>query len=166
MKYLFSIVVFLFCLHCFSQTNFIKHKVSKGETVTQIAKEYQVSTAEIYKYNPEAQNALSVDSVLMIPTKNSQFVGGNADSFFEYEVKNQETLYGISKKWGVSIDLIEKSNPNIALAGGLKVGDVLKIPTSKHTVVSDSFKFKSDTLFILLKQKKHLLALQNNMEFQ
>lgn len=154
MKYLFSIVVFLFCLHCFSQTNFIKHKVSKGETVTQIAKEYQISAAEIYKYNPEAQNVLSVDSILIIPTKNNQFVNGNADGFFEYEVKNQETLYGISKKWGVSVDLIEKSNPDIALGGGLKVGAVLKIPTTKHKVVSESIQLKSDTLFHLVKTKE------------
>lgn len=76
-----------------------------------------------------------------------------------HTVKSQETKYGISKLYGVSIEELEKLNPDIK--SGLKLGTVLVIPDTKavnkskgepqrnfiiHTVG------KGETLYALAKQ--------------
>lgn len=47
----------------------------------------------------------------------------------EHTVESQETVYGISKQYGISIEDLQKLNPEIKK--GLKKGMVLKIPESK-----------------------------------
>nr|MBP6586057.1 LysM peptidoglycan-binding domain-containing protein [Flavobacterium sp.] len=37
-------------------TNYKKHTVQKGETITQIAQKYKVTPYDIYRLNPDAQN--------------------------------------------------------------------------------------------------------------
>lgn len=45
-----------------------------------------------------------------------------------HTVQPKETIYGISKKYGISQDELSKANPNIT-ARGIQPGDVLNIPT-------------------------------------
>ncbi|MCD4664953.1 MAG: LysM peptidoglycan-binding domain-containing protein [Bacteroidales bacterium] len=55
--------------------------------------------------------------------------GITEELFFYHIVKKQETLYGISQKYGVSIEKIEELNPD--LEEYLKEGQTLKIPVIK-----------------------------------
>ena len=154
MKYLITICLLFLCFLSFAQPKTIKHQVEKGETVTQIARKYQVTPYDIYRLNPDAQSSLAVDTILLIPVSEASKDPNNTNQpFFEHIVLNQETLYGISKKWGVSIESIEKNNPRIQENGGLKIGDVLKIPNNKSFEV-DAFKTKFDTLFHIVKPKE------------
>uniref|UniRef100_UPI00404B34B4 LysM peptidoglycan-binding domain-containing protein n=1 Tax=Flavobacterium sp. TaxID=239 RepID=UPI00404B34B4 len=140
----------------FSQpkTSYLKHTVLQGETITQIAKKYQVTPYDIYKLNPEAKSSISINSILLIPVTEKQPSSVQANnSFYAYEVKTQETLYGISKQTGVSIETIEAYNPEIA-KNGLQPGDVLKIPTSTNSFKVATFENKADTLFHIIKQKE------------
>ena len=59
MKFL-EVLVLLFCFHLgFAQNqNVIKHKVAKGETITQISKKYSVTPYDIFKLNPDAQKGI------------------------------------------------------------------------------------------------------------
>ena len=47
----------------------IKHKVQKGETVIIISKKYNVTPSDIYKLNPDAQNGVEENTILIIPNK-------------------------------------------------------------------------------------------------
>jgi LysM repeat protein len=158
MKSIYSIFLVLLWYGAFAQpkNNFIKHTVEKGETITEIARKYKVTPFDIYQLNPEAKTSLQVNSVLKIPVELDTTISADysKNDFFEYEVKSQETLYGISKKFGVSIASIEKSNPEIFSLRGLNPGDRIKIPNSndKHQVAS--FKIVNDTLFHIVKQKE------------
>ena len=51
--------------------NFTKHKVVKGETITEIAQKYNCKPSDIYNLNPDAQNGIQLDSILIIPTSKS-----------------------------------------------------------------------------------------------
>jgi len=108
--FLFSLI-FLFALPVQSQ---IKHVVAKGETVFQIAKKYEVTPFDIYRLNPDAKNGVKENTTLLIPN-------GSVNKAIKHVVGEKETLFGISKKYNVSVSDIENWN-KVALQNGLKIG--------------------------------------------
>jgi LysM repeat protein len=58
-------------------------------------------------------------------------------SEIEHTVEPKETLYSLSKKYGVSADEIKLSNEQIAVSG-LQVGMIVKIPGTKKINVNES----------------------------
>lgn len=132
MKFFQYIVCFLFFSFnvVFAQTqNYIKHKVQKGENLTQIAKKYDVTTSEIIKLNPDAQKSIELDTVLLIPNKaKSQVLTQKT-----HTVLAKETLYSLSKLYDISIDDLQNANIN-SLKEGLKIGLVLNIPSKGKNV--------------------------------
>lgn len=108
--FLFSLI-FFFALPIKSQ---IKHVVAKGETVTQIAKKYEVTTFDIYRLNPDAKNGVQENTTLLIPKATS----GKA---VLHVVGEKETLFGIAKKYNISVSDLETWN-KATLQNGLKKG--------------------------------------------
>lgn len=128
------------------------HFINSGETLTAISKVYNVSIEEITAENPSLANGLKADMVIRIPQKpvavnqqpattepkpvsdntvkpvvsNSQKASDS--DFHYYTVKKQETLYGISKQYDVSVEDIINANPGF---DGLKDGMELRIPKHK-----------------------------------
>jgi len=120
------IVVLMFATSVFGQ-NYTKHKVAKGETITQIAQKYKVTPYDIYKLNPDSQSGIQPDAILLIP-KSIEKVTSNEVPFKEktYTVKAKETLYSIAKENNVEISDLEEANPFLK-TDGLQPGQVLKI---------------------------------------
>lgn len=120
------IVVLMFTTSVFGQ-NYTKHKVAKGETITQIAQKYKVTPYDIYKLNPDSQSGIQPDAILLIP-KSIEKVASNEVPFKEktYTVKAKETLYSIAKENNVEISDLEEANPFLK-TDGLQPGQVLKI---------------------------------------
>jgi len=131
------------------------HFVKKGETLAAIAKVYNVSVEEISADNPVIMQGLKSDMVLRIPQRsivaipdsdtrpkteikteqakpaeNQKVQNKPADdpNYILYQVKKQETLYGISKQYNVSVDDIIHANPGF---DGLKDGMEIRIPKKK-----------------------------------
>ncbi len=116
----------MFATSVFGQ-NYTKHKVAKGETITQIAQKYKVTPYDIYKLNPDSQSGIQPDAILLIPksienvTSNTALYKGKS-----HEVKAKETLYSIAKQNNVEISDLEEANPFLK-TDGLQPGQVLKI---------------------------------------
>lgn len=106
---------------------FTKHKVVKGETITQIAQKYNCTPSEIYNLNPDAQNGIQLDALLVIPIGKTTFSSNNT-----HIVAAKETLYSISKLYSMSVEDIQNANLAI-LSEGLKVGQNLVIPIKSAT---------------------------------
>lgn len=135
------IVLFFFSVGVFSQEKFTKHKISKGENITVIAKKYGVKVKDIQDANPNAPKVLKLNSVLLIPNKNvrtaqkspqnevskTQNIANNTPG--SHEVLQKETLWGIAKKYNVSVDELKKANPALE-TDGLKIGQHLNIPSN------------------------------------
>jgi LysM repeat protein len=117
--------------YLFSQNSFINHKIEKGETLTQICNKYEVSSQEVLKLNPDAVSGLKEGSYLIIPklapTKKS--VVKKESTVIEHIVEPKETLFGISKKFDITIDELLAANP--ILKEGLKEGQTIIIPSPK-----------------------------------
>ncbi len=97
----------------------LTHKVLKGETIYEIAREYSVQPRILMAYNNLRKSKLRVGQILRIPG------GTHADNFIYHTVKRGDTLTKISKQYGVPIERIQNSNN---FADGLKVGDRVAIP--------------------------------------
>ncbi len=128
------IVLFFFSVGVFSQEKFIKHKISKGENLTVIAKKYGVKAKDIQEANPNAPKVLKLNSVLLIPNKNAKSAPNPVQSVANntpgtHEVLQKETLWGISKKYNVSVDDLKKVNPALETEG-LKIGQQIIIPSN------------------------------------
>ncbi|TDO69958.1 cell wall-associated NlpC family hydrolase [Flavobacterium chryseum] len=135
---IYRLVVMLLFFSCsvFSQEKYIKHTISKGENITVIAKKYGVKPKAIIEANPNAPKILKLNSVLLIPNTNqantkvvavSETVVNNNPG--AHEVLAKETLWGISKKYNVSVEDLKKANPLLETEG-LKVGQQIAIPSN------------------------------------
>lgn len=130
------VILFFLSFGAFAQENFIKHKISQGDNLTVIAKKYGVKTKDIADANPNAPKILKLNSILLIPNKNkkaavskSNSVAENTNSTGSHEVLQKETLWGISKKYNVSVDDLKKANPLLETEG-LKIGQLITIPSN------------------------------------
>jgi cell wall-associated NlpC family hydrolase len=129
------VLAFVFCsVSVFSQEKNIKHSIVKGETISSIADKYNVSTTAIYKLNPKAKKTLQLNQVLLIPNSESN----NAKDKVEVVTKSteinhvvlpKETLYGITKQFKTTQELLYKANPQLE-SEGLKIGQSIVIPSS------------------------------------
>ncbi len=69
MKY---IVILFFSLallstSAYAQGKYKKHQVLKVETVIDISKKYKVTPHDIYRLNPDSQNGIQENAILLIP---------------------------------------------------------------------------------------------------
>lgn len=128
-------------------TGDILHVVVQGQTLYSISRLYGVSLEGIEKLNPEVKyDSLQVNQVLKIPKTdkkdNAVTAVDESSKYIIHTVANQETLYSLSKKYNVSQEDIQKTNPEIQQYG-LKAGQVIRIPRAEipakssgtHTVV-------------------------------
>lgn len=116
------------------------HTVKKGETVYSIATHYNTTVKDIYSFNPSATEGIKVGDNLRI-------VKPTSASYFSHTVAPKETLYSLSKTYGVTIEQILNANPGLS-AENLKEGKFIAIPavTKTHTVKA------KETLYSIHKQ--------------
>ena len=146
-------------------TKYIMHVVKFGETLTKIAKKYGVSTSDILKINPSlTADNLNPEQILRIPNFNNKKVLTNSDSESYkqipvvevkpnlkpksghlHTVEHGQTIYGISKMYGVKVEEIQKWNQltdyNIKIGSQLIVADQTKIK-SDITTTAEPLKVK------------------------
>lgn len=155
------IVLFFFSVSVFSQEKYIKHKISKGENLTVIAKKYGVKAKDISKANPNAPKVLKLNSILLIPNVNqvseikpTETVSNTTPGL--HEIQPKETLWGISKKYNVSVEDLKKANPSLE-AEGLKPGQQINIPSNSVAVSGkpiDDLKIVTDVEVVVEVQPK------------
>jgi murein DD-endopeptidase MepM/ murein hydrolase activator NlpD len=105
------------------QTTATIHTVRRGETFYSIAQAYGVSADELMRINRITNPRNLIEGKkLTIPVK---------VSIVEHRAKRGETLFGIARLYGVSVDAIRKTN-NLRDSYILKEGDLLRIPQTSN----------------------------------
>lgn len=146
-----------------AQDSIIEHKIQKGETAYFIAQKYKVSVDEIYKLNPESQNGIKDNQIIKIPVHSPQKT--NQEQQITHVVGEKETLYGLSKKYNVSVEAIQNANP--ILASGLQVGQELIIPQSASNLPKTEIAAASKrTHLVVAKESLFSIARQYNVSVQ
>jgi len=108
---------------------FIYHEVAPKETIYSIVKSFNISSDELNQNNPFLiSDGLKIGQVIKIPLTINEAQIENIDKNTQpYLVKPKETKYSIAKKFGLTIEYLEKLNPKIA-QNGLQIGDVIVVP--------------------------------------
>ena len=99
------------------------HFVQQGNTLYGIHRLYNVPVEDIVIANPGIEDGLSTGRRVMVPIPGKE---GLAENLIIHVVSSKETLYGISKKYDTSIEILTELNPEIS--EGLREGQELKIP--------------------------------------
>ena len=87
---------------------FIIHSVGEKETLYAISRRYGTSVDNILQYNPTADAGLEIGQILKIPyvpKKTARTAGGTT-----HTVAAKETMFSISKMYGVTVDEIKQWN--------------------------------------------------------
>lgn len=143
MKYL-VILIFSFALlsnSAYAQDKYKKHTVAKGETITEIAKKYKVTPYDIYRLNPDSQNGIKENAVLLIPTQpvkqETAPVKEKTTKVVNtiHEVEAKETFYSLAKRYNVEVEDIQKANPEIK---ELQIGQKIIIPIKGSGVAAQA----------------------------
>ncbi len=119
--------------------SFIKtHIVTPKETLYSIAKKYELTIDELKDANVEVlSNGLTIGNVLEIPRKETQIsVVRNTQ---QHKVIQGETLYAISRKYGISVPELLSVNDTVVV-DSLSIGSVLNLPMRvlKTTTISSA----------------------------
>lgn len=85
-------------------TGYTVHIVKSGDSLWSVSQKYGVTIDEIKRVNNLSSNLLTLNQELLIPVKVP------AKENIIYTVKSGDTLYAISKLYGVSVDDIKKQN--------------------------------------------------------
>jgi LysM repeat protein len=91
------------------------HKVEPKETLFGIEKKYNVSDEALKKANPELEKlGLQIGQTLVIPSNSgSKTLAPTTEKIVYHEVLPKETKYSIAKQYGISIEELEKRNPEV-----------------------------------------------------
>lgn len=110
------------------------HIVQAEETKYSVSKRFGMTIIELEELNPHIKDAFEIG--MQIRLNKNYTLNSNENKTvlvsaktMTYEVQQGETLYSISKKFGISPDEIIVNNPSVAQ--GLKVGSVLVLPAKK-----------------------------------
>lgn len=113
---------------------FLVHRVQQGQTLFAVARANAVSVEELLRANPGAADGLSIGEELLIPQdavdrkamKTAPAL--SSDGVLRHTVQRKETLFGVSRKYGVDVNALITANPEAA--NGLREGMVLIVPVS------------------------------------
>ncbi|MFC2098783.1 LysM peptidoglycan-binding domain-containing protein [Bacteroidota bacterium] len=136
------------------------HIVREKETLYGISKAYNVTEKVIASENPDVFAGLRPDMVLKIPAEpvvDESVDIRDTEEFIYHVIKAGETLYFLSRKYGIDVVEIEKANPEVTISD-LQINQVIKIPRRKTPAKekdfpADSFVYhyvnKGETLYSL-----------------
>jgi LysM repeat protein len=87
---------------------FIIHKVDEKETLFAISRRYKVSVDAILEFNKDAEKGLEIGQIVKVPYMPKQTV--RPGDGIVHTVEAKETMFSISRKYGVTTDEIKQWN--------------------------------------------------------
>ncbi len=110
------------------------HKVEKGQSLYAIAKIYSMDVNSILAENDDAIDGLKNGQELKIPVESlltKQSVAIDTNKYVYHKITKGETVYGITKKYGIDEKKLGSYNPSIT--SGLKEGDYIIVGEKKKS---------------------------------
>lgn len=103
------------------------YTVQSGDTLYAIARRYGVTVDQILQSNPDITDPASIypGQVINIPSP-----GGEV-----YTVRAGDSLYAIARRYGVTVERILASNPQITNPAEIYPGQMIVIPTGERTEI-------------------------------
>ncbi|MFT7386750.1 MAG: LysM repeat protein, partial [Nonlabens sp.] len=107
--------------------NYKQHTVEQGETIYTLTKKYKVTSQELLELNPDLKSGLKYGQVLLIPAENKVLTQRRIKTYKKHRVGRKETLYSLSKIYGITELDIKEANKEL-YSNPLRKGDRIQIP--------------------------------------
>ncbi|MHA6485133.1 LysM peptidoglycan-binding domain-containing protein [Paenibacillus sp. strain BS8-2] len=123
------------------------HIVKKGDTLYFIGQKYNVSIEEIVSLNPGITNpdTLEVGMKIKIPNAQGQNGASGVEIMHQHVVKQGDTLWKLSKAWGVPLAAMVYANPHLKNPNVLLTGEIVNIPKADTVVPPYAMPGKTNT---------------------
>ncbi|MTH55313.1 LysM peptidoglycan-binding domain-containing protein [Bacillus mangrovi] len=106
------------------------HKVKPGESLWKIASQYKVSVPQLKQWNSMKSDTIHIGKTLYVSQPSAAKPAAKKPAVpaasLKHTVKSGESLYSLSKKYGVSVSSIQSANR--LKSSAIKVGQALTIP--------------------------------------
>lgn len=122
----------------------VTHRIERGETLSSIARMYGMTAKELQMLNPGAGDYIKAGDLLVISDPKTASTGGNSDVSY-HKIQSGETLYGIGRKYNVSVEALLKSNPGVS-ERNFRAGETIRIPASGTGIVMTTETVREDVL--------------------
>ncbi|OAB48066.1 LysM peptidoglycan-binding domain-containing protein [Paenibacillus antarcticus] len=105
------------------------HMVKKGDSLYELSKKYGISLEKLIEANPQLKdpNKLNIGEKVKIPTEASS-VPMPENIIHKHVVKQGDSLWQLSKAWGVTLREMIDANPQLKNPNALLVGEIVNIP--------------------------------------
>lgn len=120
---------------------FYYYEVQPRETIYGLSNKLGLTRDDILRYNPSIVDGLKAGQKLLFPVKDgvkAQSVSNRSARM--HKVERGETLYGISNRYGLTVDELIELNP--VVKDGLKTGQVINVSRPEKTEADNT---KPDT---------------------
>ena len=132
----------------------ISYVVKRGDSLYSIARQYGVNVNDLKRINNLTSDLLSIGQIINIPSSTTIVTPSEDDIINEentYIVQRGDTLWSISRKFGVSVDDIK--NANNLTNEILTIGSTIIVPTGTNTNNIIVYKVKrGDSLWALARE--------------
>lgn len=109
------------------------YAAQKGERAAAIARRFDVSLARLEEHNQLhlKKGKLVRAQTILVPVKNRGPVAAQNDlpAPARHEVQRGDTLFGIARRYGLTLAELERANPN--LNDALKAGQIIRLPLNE-----------------------------------
>ena len=118
--------------------NYYSYTVEPKDGLYGISRKFGVSQADLHACNKGLESGLTIGQIILVPVVGPVAKDNPAGSFVTHEVLPKQTLYSLSRQYGVSVDELIANNPESK--SGLTVGMLLKIPVKTPQVTKQTVK--------------------------
>ena len=118
--------------------NYYSYTVEPKDGLYGISRKFGVSQADLHACNKGLESGLTIGQIILVPVVGPVAKDNPAGSFVTHEVLPKQTLYSLSRQYGVSVDELIANNPESK--SGLTVGMLLKIPVKTPPVTKQTVK--------------------------
>ncbi len=137
-----------------SNRRIMEHRVLSGETVYSIARRYGLQMEQIYTLNPWAKERIKEGDILLLMRKDldksKASESQDTSKMREHTIAPGQTVYGVSRAYGISEEQLIKANPGISV-DHFPVGMVLRIPASEGaTPIADDERVRPAVRVLLM----------------
>ena len=133
---------------------YLLYEIKKGETVYGLCQKYNVTQADLKEANPDLTAAFKTGSTIKIPIKKevkevkektheaeAAKTAVTEPEFYYHKVAKNQTIFSISKQYGITDNELIKYNPEITK--GLEIGKILKVLVKKADATDSPVKTKT-----------------------
>lgn len=104
------------------------HIVKKGDTLYALAKKYGITLEELIAMNSQLANPNELDVGMKIKVPSTPVPSSGHEIVHKHVVKEGDTLWKLSKAWGIPLQTLIDANPQLKNPNVLVIGQVVNIP--------------------------------------